>query len=127
MICDCFVKLRRNTQQVQELWKKAKEIMISLIDDEQQEEIKINLKNIVAKSVKTNPGNVCNLVTLVTKQLIYRCHCQNVNLSRKWLVLEMKQIQQIEFLMGKTKGKLINMKVNVKVICVTPAQRLEFM
>ena len=66
------------------------------IPSELQNEIEISFENILFNKVHQNPQHICNLITLIVKQVIYRYKCQNERPSTGLIVNEIRLMYRIE-------------------------------
>ena len=55
-----------------------------------------NAKNVILNKVVENTNDACNVITLICKQFIYRCKCQDEILTFKDVVYQIKTYYRIE-------------------------------
>ena len=81
---------------VRPVWSKLQALMRKV-----KIECDINIRNIVFNEVNQNPNHVTNVITLITKQFIFRCKCTEETFSFSNIVREIKKYYNIELYNAK--------------------------
>ena len=97
-ICDFCVQNKQSIQHLLYLCQVIRPIWHKLQAKLRGAGIKclFSIENIVFNKVKENTAGVCNIITLICKQYIYRCKCQGIKPNYRGLIDEIKLQYKME-------------------------------